>query len=88
MRSTTDFLLAASPIRMISQVDPVKGADNKNMACGQNAQPASMTVPANSGSNVQISWINGNGGNVRAMAFRCHRVAHNVYSGRTTLVPF
>ena len=49
---------------MISEVDPVKGASNPNLSCGQSAKPATLTVPANPGSDVSITWINGNGGPV------------------------
>lgn len=51
----------SSPIRMISTIDPVKGADNPSITCGQDAQAAKLTVPANSGSNLQITWESGSG---------------------------
>ncbi|GJE95949.1 glycoside hydrolase family 61 protein [Phanerochaete sordida] len=54
--------LKGSPIRAISEVDPVKGATNPNLACGQSAALADTTVPANSGSTVELHWVNGNGG--------------------------
>ncbi|KIP03699.1 glycoside hydrolase family 61 protein [Phlebiopsis gigantea 11061_1 CR5-6] len=50
-----------SPVRMISTIDPVKGADNPSMTCGQDAQAAKLTVPANPGSNLQITWMSGSG---------------------------
>ncbi|KAI0665600.1 glycosyl hydrolase family 61-domain-containing protein [Trametes maxima] len=52
-----------SPIRLIDDIDPVKGADNPNMSCGQNAQKAALVVPANPGSSVAFAWASGNGGN-------------------------
>jgi hypothetical protein len=49
---------------MISEVDPVKGSSNANLACGQSAQPGTLTVPANPGSNIQMFWVSGDEGNV------------------------
>ncbi|THU94373.1 hypothetical protein K435DRAFT_668588 [Dendrothele bispora CBS 962.96] len=45
-----------SAIRQISNVNPVKGADNKNLACGQDATPATQMADAKSGDKVQIQW--------------------------------
>ncbi|KAI8995251.1 glycosyl hydrolase family 61-domain-containing protein [Trametes punicea] len=52
-----------SPIRLIDDIDPVKGASNPNLSCGQNAQKAALVVPANPGSTVTFAWASGNGGN-------------------------
>ncbi|KAI0370656.1 hypothetical protein BV20DRAFT_966145 [Pilatotrama ljubarskyi] len=52
-----------SPIRLINDIDPVKGASNPNLSCGQNAQNAALVVPANPGSTVTFAWASGNGGN-------------------------
>ncbi|CDO73875.1 hypothetical protein BN946_scf185016.g32 [Trametes cinnabarina] len=52
-----------SPIRLIDDIDPVKGASNPNLSCGQNAQKAALVVPANPGSSVSFAWASGNGGN-------------------------
>ncbi|KAI0631535.1 glycosyl hydrolase family 61-domain-containing protein [Trametes polyzona] len=52
-----------SPIRMIDDVSPVKGASNKYLSCGQNAQKAATVASANPGSKVSFQWVNGNGGN-------------------------
>ncbi|KAI0631525.1 glycosyl hydrolase family 61-domain-containing protein [Trametes polyzona] len=52
-----------SPIRLINDIDPVKGASNPNLSCGQNAQKAALVVPANPGSTVTFAWASGNGGN-------------------------
>ncbi|KAI0327461.1 hypothetical protein GY45DRAFT_1257053 [Cubamyces sp. BRFM 1775] len=52
-----------SPIRLINDIDPVKGASNPNLSCGQNAQNAALVVPANPGSTVSFAWASGNGGN-------------------------
>ena len=46
---------------MISTTDPVKGADNPSMTCGQDAQAAKLTVNANPGSKLQIFWMSGAG---------------------------
>jgi len=54
--------LTGSPIRAISEVDPVKGATNPSLSCGQNASLADTTAPANPGSQLEITWVNGNGG--------------------------
>ncbi|KAI0764168.1 glycosyl hydrolase family 61-domain-containing protein [Trametes elegans] len=51
-----------SPIRMIDDVSPVKGATNKYLACGQNAQKAATVATAKPGSKVSFQWVNGNGG--------------------------
>ncbi|KAI0364624.1 hypothetical protein BV20DRAFT_826028 [Pilatotrama ljubarskyi] len=52
-----------SPIRMINDVSPVKGASNKYLSCGQNAQKAATVATAKPGSKVSFQWVNGNGGN-------------------------
>ncbi|EKM51119.1 glycoside hydrolase family 61 protein [Phanerochaete carnosa HHB-10118-sp] len=54
--------LSGSPIRAISEVDPVKGATNPSLSCGQNASLADTTASANPGSQLQLFWINGQGG--------------------------
>lgn len=48
---------------MISTIDPVKGANNSNLFCGQNAQVAAYTAPAKPGSNVTFQWSGAPGGN-------------------------
>nr|VWO95795.1 Cytochrome P450 monooxygenase AKT7 (EC (AK-toxin biosynthesis protein 7) [Ganoderma boninense] len=50
-----------SPIRLISDISPVKGASNKDLFCGLNAALAEMVVPANPGSNVTFQWSGGGG---------------------------
>jgi len=45
-----------SPIRQISDISPVKGADNPSLNCGLNAQLATMVVPANPGSVMEFYW--------------------------------
>ncbi|KAI9448963.1 glycosyl hydrolase family 61-domain-containing protein [Russula earlei] len=47
-----------SPIRQISDISPVKGANNPSLNCGLNAQLATMVVPANPGSVVEFYWGN------------------------------
>ncbi|CCL99937.1 uncharacterized protein FIBRA_01962 [Fibroporia radiculosa] len=49
----------ASPIRMISTIDPVKGADNSNINCGMGAELAEIVAPASPGSNVTFQWTGG-----------------------------
>ncbi|EJF58529.1 hypothetical protein DICSQDRAFT_110054 [Dichomitus squalens LYAD-421 SS1] len=50
-----------SPIRLVSDISPVKGATNKDLFCGLNAALAEMVVPANPGSNVTFQWSGGAG---------------------------
>lgn len=57
-------LIVDSPIRLIDDVDPVKGTSNPSLSCGQDAQNAALVVPANTGSKVTFAWANGGGGNV------------------------
>jgi hypothetical protein len=45
-----------SPIRQISTIDPVKGASNPNMACGQNANNAALVASAKPGSSISFLW--------------------------------
>ncbi|KAI9058946.1 lytic polysaccharide monooxygenase [Trametes sanguinea] len=52
-----------SPIRMISDVSPVKGTDNPYLSCGQNAQKAALVADAKPGSTVSFQWVSGTGGN-------------------------
>ena len=55
-----------SPIRQISDINPVKGADNPSLNCGLNAQLATEVVPANPGSVMEFYWADLTGGNVRS----------------------
>ena len=59
----------ASPIRQISDISPVKGADNPSLNCGLNAQLASMVVPANPGSVMDFYWGDPDGSNVSFSRF-------------------
>jgi len=52
-----------SPIRLINTIDPVKGASNKNMMCGQSAQPASLVADVNPGSKISFAWGDPDGSN-------------------------
>ncbi|THG94969.1 hypothetical protein EW026_g6601 [Hermanssonia centrifuga] len=54
---------APSPIRLIDDVSPVKGATNVFMSCGQNAANAEVVAPANPGSSVAFSWASGDSTN-------------------------
>lgn len=47
---------APSIVRLIDTVDPVKGADNVNLNCGQNAQFGTQVASANPGSVVSFAW--------------------------------
>jgi len=52
-----------SVIRQISTIDPVKGASNPNLNCGQTAQKASLVADAQPGSALQFFWAAGGGQN-------------------------
>ncbi|EPQ61333.1 hypothetical protein GLOTRDRAFT_69702 [Gloeophyllum trabeum ATCC 11539] len=52
-----------SPIRQISTISPVKGAANKDMFCGYDAQVASQVAAADPGSKVTFTWSGGGGQN-------------------------
>ena len=76
---------------MISDVSPVKGATNKFLSCGQNAQKAALVADAKPGSTVSFQWVNGQGGNVSPSSLtsihsigEAYRISH---SGLTTSVP-
>lgn len=51
-----------SPIRMVANNGPVKGASNPDLACGLSAQKAQLVAPANPGSLLSIQWSGGSGG--------------------------
>ena len=53
--------LGPSPIRLISDIGPVKGADNPDIVCGLSAQYAEMIVNANPGSVFSVQWSGGDG---------------------------
>ncbi|OSC96684.1 lytic polysaccharide monooxygenase [Trametes coccinea BRFM310] len=48
-----------SPIRLVSDIGPVKGASNPDLFCGLEAQIAELVVPANPGSAVAFQWSGG-----------------------------
>ena len=56
-----NFPAGPSPIRLISDISPVKGASNNDLFCGLSAKPAELVVPANSGSTVSFQWSGGAG---------------------------
>jgi len=49
----------SSPIRVIDDITPVKGATNRAVNCGKNALIAAQVVPANPGSLVAFDWASG-----------------------------
>jgi hypothetical protein len=51
-----------SGIRHVDTQDPIKGANNKAINCGVNAQPAEMVLDAKPGSKVTVDWRAANGG--------------------------
>ncbi|KIM86522.1 glycoside hydrolase family 61 protein [Piloderma croceum F 1598] len=50
-----------SVVRRISTIDPVKGASNPFLNCGQNATAASLVAPTNPGSALTFQWEAGGG---------------------------
>lgn len=54
----------SSPIRVINDITPVKGATNRAVNCGKDAQIAAEVAPANPGSVVAFDWASGTGGSV------------------------
>lgn len=52
-------LTEPSPIRLIDDPSPVKGANNPAVNCGPNAKIAQVVAPANPGSNMTFSWHSG-----------------------------
>lgn len=54
----------ASVIRRISKIDPVKGATNPDVNCGNSAEAVSSNANANPGDKVLFKWIAGGGENV------------------------
>ena len=53
-----------SMIRQIDSVDPVKGATNRAVNCGQDAKIAQLSATASPGSNLTFDWAGGDGSNV------------------------
>jgi hypothetical protein len=49
-------------IREIYSIDPVKGADARDLNCGQRATNVALVADANPGSVVKFNWANGEGG--------------------------
>jgi hypothetical protein len=50
-----------SVVRRISTIDPVKGANNSFLNCGQNGTVASLVAPTNAGSALTFQWEAGGG---------------------------
>jgi len=50
-----------SVVRRISTIDPVKGANNSFLNCGQNGTAASLVAPTNAGSALTFQWEAGGG---------------------------
>ena len=60
---------SASVIRRISKIDPVKGATNPDLNCGNSAEAVSLNANANPGDSVLFKWIAGGGENVSLKSF-------------------
>ena len=60
-RRASQAIPGPSPIRLVSDIGPVKGADNPDMTCGLSAAKAQMVVPANPGSTLSVQWTGGDG---------------------------
>ena len=50
-----------SPIRLIDDIDPVKGASNPDILCGPGAKATSQYADAKPGSEVEVQWVGGGG---------------------------
>ena len=50
-----------SVVRRISTIDPVKGASNPSLNCGQNATAGSLVASTNPGSALTFQWEAGGG---------------------------
>lgn len=57
----------ASVVDRISTIDPVKGATNPYVNCGQKSTAASLVAAANPGSAVQFQWEAGGGQHVSSI---------------------
>lgn len=76
-----------SPIRQISDIGPVKGSSNPDLACGLDAQKASLVAPANPGSKLSFQWSGGGGSKVFHTAIMYFVFSHIFHSGLTILDP-
>ena len=59
-----DFTKNSSACPLISTIDPVKGANNSFLNCGQNATVASNVASVNPGSSLTFQWEAGGGEDV------------------------
>lgn len=82
-------LLVASPVRLIDDISPVKGSNNKALNCGPNAKKAELVADAKPGSSLAFSWFAGGGENVSPPCILSGFVlTHTPHcSGHITLVP-
>ena len=55
---------APSVIREITTQDPVKGASNPSLTCGQNSTAGSLIVDVNPGDSITFDWRNAGLGKV------------------------
>jgi hypothetical protein len=75
-----------SVVRRISTIDPVKGASNPFLNCGQNATSASLVSPTNPGSALTFQWEAGGGEGVSPpRGFLCPlKLTFGTFSGHIT----
>lgn len=74
-----------SVIRRISTIDPVKGAANPFLNCGQNATAAALIAPTSAGDALTFTWEAGGGEGVSSPPARASRGTDPALSsGRTT----
>ena len=70
MYTRIDSAAGPSPIRLVSDIGPVKGASNTDLICGLSAKNAELVVPASPGSVFSVQWSGGDGiDKVRAQCF-------------------
>jgi hypothetical protein len=61
-----------SAIRDVSSQDPVKGADNTDLNCGNGSpKPAALDASANPGDTMSFLWTSADGGNVCILFSLC-----------------
>jgi hypothetical protein len=61
-----------SIVRQINNVDPVKGADNPAVNCGNDAQLAADIADANPGDAMSFLWTGGDLSTVRHLSVSCN----------------
>jgi hypothetical protein len=77
----------ASIVRQIDNVDPVKGANNPSVNCGNDAQLASDIADANPGDSMSFLWTGGDLSKVRHLPLSFTPILTFPPSGPTISAP-